>query len=190
MVNTTDTVPGSLAPNAGGTVTGGVSTVVDQGVNGSLHSPLPSCKFGDKIPPNVDTNDATSVDWSVIGVPGRQDCIARWKTTNPGSSQLSALEFQVNGIEAGTVVATNPSTGGSCYKADAARALQLKERERLTANGQSLSPKAAELDGAANDYWDLKQIAENLFDPIFGDGTVCRAIDAGLRLANLMNIDG
>jgi hypothetical protein len=154
-----------------------------------------------KIPPNVMDN-ATPV---IGGEPGetialrlaanidgiRGACLNQWKKTDRNSPQLSALDYQVNGIEAGTVVATNPSTGGACYKADAARAFQLKERERLTANGEPLSPKAEELDGAANDYWDLKQIAQNLFDPIFGKGTVCAAIDAGLRLAtSLSDIEG
>jgi hypothetical protein len=122
---------------------------------------------------------------NIDGIKGA--CLNQWKETDRNSSQLSALEFQVNGIEGGTVVATNPSTGGSCFKADAARALQLKERERLTANGQTLSPKAEELDGAANDYWQVKEIAENFF----GKGAVCAAIDAGLRLAtSLSDIEG
>jgi hypothetical protein len=178
------TVPGSLAPNAGGTVTGGVSTVVDQGVNGSLHSPLPPCKFGDKIPPNVDTNDATSVDWSVIGVPGRQDCIARWKTTNPGSPQLSALDYKVNGIEAGTVVATNPSTDEPCRKAEGWIALTKSEVAKREERGVPLSPNAEEKAGAGFDYERL--LRSDIVQ--WGKALVCPLVEPYLPEPSLKNI--
>ncbi len=174
---------GSLAPKAVGTATGGGSTVVGQVVNGSLNQPLPACKFGDKIPPNVDTNPATSVEWSLIGLSGRQGCIARWKIKVPKDPQLQGLDFQVNGYQAGTVVATNPSTGGSCARVTEWFNLRETLKEEKTKEGP-LSAENQEIYSAAGGY---KPVEKEAIEAL-GMEPVCDAIAKGLPEARRENV--